>query len=179
MITKLNKRRYTLPDRLSDVIRLITVLSIDKYAFRKIDSLKDALRGEPLSLKTWEEIAYAHPEFFRPNGAEDYIALLIRSYRPENHENQRDPLSIPETQKLIDVAISLHEKEIDRIQRNSHMVPIIVAFITLLGIFISTYVSNSDIKQKIEVLSGKIQKLEIKLDNYNGLKTQKSPTLKQ
>ncbi len=157
----LNKRRYTLPHRLTDVIRLITVLSLDKFAFRKLDSIKVALRGDPESLHTWQDIAYAHPEFFRPNGTEDYIALLMRSYRPENHNNERDPLSIPETQKLIDVAISLHEKEIERMQRNSHRVPIIVAIITLLGVTLSAYitsVSNADVKQKIANLSIQIQK---------------------
>jgi len=157
----LNKRRYTLPHRLTDVIRLITVLSLDKYAFRKLDSIKVALRGDPESLKTWQDIAYAHPEFFRPNGTEDHIALLMRSYRPENHDNERDPLSIPETQKLIDVAISLHEKEIERMQRNSHRIPIIVAIITALGISISAYItnlSNAEVKQKIENLSIQFQK---------------------
>jgi hypothetical protein len=159
----LHRRRYTLPHRLSDVIRLITVLSLDKWAFRQIASIKVALRGDPESLATWKDVADAHPEFFRPNGAEDHIALLIRSYRPENEDDQRAPLSIPETQKLIDVAISLHEKEIEGMQRNSHWVPIIVAIIALLGVLASAYianVSNDDVKQKIDNLSSQIQKLE-------------------
>jgi len=165
MRLRLNRRRYTLPDRLSDVIRLITVLSIDKYAFRTIANLNDALRGKPSSLKTWEEVAYAHPEFFRPNKQENCVALLIRSYRTENQNNERDPLSIPETQKLIDVAISLHEKEIERIQRNSYMIPIIVAFISLLAVIVTAYIanaSNSDVKQKIENLIKQVQKIESK-----------------
>jgi len=127
-------RRYTIENRLADVIRLITVLAIDKHAFRTIGNLQDAIRGLPSSAKTWLEIAHQHPEFFRPNGGETSIALLIRSYLPINEDNTREPLSIEETQKLIDVAISMYEKEIEQSQKHSHLFPLIVAGIALFGV---------------------------------------------
>ena len=110
-------KRYTIENRLSDVVRLITVLSIDKYSFRTIENLEKAIRGLPSSAKTWLEIAEKHPEFFRPNGENTSIALLIRSYLPTKEDDSREPLTINETQKLIEVAISLHEKEIERFIR--------------------------------------------------------------
>jgi hypothetical protein len=159
-------KRYTIENRLSDVVRLITVLSIDKYSFRTIENLEKAIRGLPSSAKTWLEIAEKHPEFFRPNGENTSIALLIRSYLPTKEDDSREPLTINETQKLIEAAISLHEKEIERFQRNSHIFPLIIAVIALLGVMFTPvynhYVSlNTD--KKIDSISKSIKHIEKKL----------------
>ena len=159
-------KRYRIANRLSDVIRLITVLAIDKHSFRTIDNLEKAIRGIPSSAKTWLQIAEMHPEFFRPNGDKTLIALLIRSYLPTQEDDSREPLTIEETQKLIEVAISLHEKEIQRHQSNSHIFPLIIAVIVLLGGLFTPiynhYVSlNTD--KKLDSISISIKKIEAKL----------------
>ncbi|MES2238943.1 MAG: hypothetical protein V4497_01660 [Bacteroidota bacterium] len=161
-------KKYTIANRLSDVIRLITVLAIDKHSFRTIENLEKAIRGLPSSAKTWLEIAETHPEFFRPNGEKTSIALLIRSYLPTKEDYSREPLTIEETQKLIEVAISLHEKEIQRFQRNSHIFPLIIAAIALLGVLFTPiynhYISlNTD--KKLDSISISIKKIEAKLKN--------------
>lgn len=167
----LNKtRRYTLRNRLSDVIRLITVLSLDKDTFRTEQGLQRALGGQPLSLKTWHKLAVEHPEFFRPilNEKEHY-ALVIRSYLPKDANNVREPLTIEQTQKLIDVAIALHEKEIQQRQMNSHVFPIVVAVIAVLGtIFTAIYTNSShdSTSKKIDSLNASLQRIELKIGNH-------------
>lgn len=159
-------KRYTIENRLSDVIRLITVLSIDKHSFRTIENLEKAIRGLPSSAKTWLEIAEKHPEFFRPNGENTSIALLLRSYLPTKEDDSREPLTIDETQKLIEVAISLHEKEIERFQRNSHIFPLIIAVIALLGVIftpIYNHFISLNTDKKIDFISKSIKHIERKL----------------
>ncbi|KIC02791.1 hypothetical protein OA88_06610 [Flavobacterium sp. JRM] len=161
-------KRYTKAHRLSDVIRLITVLAIDKYSFRNIENLEKAIRGKPLSASSWLEIANIHPEFFRPNGDNTSIALLLRSYLPTKNDDSREALSILETQNLIEVAISLHDKEIQRFQRNGHLFPLIVAIIALLGVIFTSifnhYFSN-DTNSKLDSINQSIKQIEIKLEN--------------
>jgi len=162
------KRRYTLPYRLSDVIRLISVLSQDKTTFRTEKGLQDSLRGKPLSLETWQGIVHAHPEFFRPNGDDTHYALVIRSYFPEEDGKGRNSFSVGETQKLIDVAIALHEKEIQQRQMNSHWFPIIVAIIAVGGaIFSPVYTShvNDTTNNKIDSINAALQRMEVKMNN--------------
>jgi len=142
-------------------------LSQDKTTFRTEDGLRMALRGEPLSLKAWQDVVNAHPEFFRPNGKNEHFALVIRSYFPEEEGKGRSPLTVSETQKLIDVAIALHEKEIERRQMNSHWFPIIVAIIAVVGAIFSpiyTHNVNSDTNQKIDSLNTTLKRVELKLD---------------
>ena len=163
--------RYTKEGRLSDVIALISLLSVDVYAFRKISSLNDALRGKPQSSKQWEDIADVHTEFFRFNGDRDCIALLIRSYFPEDTQGRRATISVSETQKLIDTAIALHDKEISLRQKNSYLYSfigsLIVAVIAVGGTIFSTIYSNrgnSAVIEKVDSLNKKIQKIELKID---------------
>src|ERR1700748_783214 len=98
-------KRYTIDDRLSDVIALISLLAVGKSSFKKISGLSNALRGEPRSAGKWEDIASDHSEFFRFNGKKDNIALLMRSYFETDEDGHRESLSVEETQKLIDTAI--------------------------------------------------------------------------
>jgi hypothetical protein len=157
------RRRYTSPNRLSDVIRLLTILSIDRHAFRSSENLERAIRGTPLSANNWQEIAIQHPEFFRPNHNNEYVALLIRSYLPTKENDSRDPLTIDQTQKLIDVAISLHDKEIQRIQLFSFWFPIIVAIIAVAGV-IYTANRSFNAKQKIELIENTLQQIKTQTD---------------
>jgi len=143
-------KRYTNEGRLSEVIALISLLAVDEYTFRKISNLDQALRGSPNSVesKKWEDIAKAHPEFFRFNGNKDCIALLIRSYFSEDENKRRKPLEVAETQKLIDTAIALHDKEIAFKQRYSYLFPLLVALMAMVGTIISVTISNNNTNKK-------------------------------
>jgi len=166
---------------LSDVIALISLLSVDERTFRSTSRLKDALRGNPISVKSqrWEDVASAHPEFFRFNGDKTSVALLLRSYLQEDESKQRRVLEVSEAQKLIDTAIALHDKEIQRSQRNSYLLPFIGSLIIALiaagtTIFNTANINNNSSKiiQKIDSLNIKIRVLEldsIKVKNQSSM----------
>lgn len=167
-------RRYTKdPLRLTDVISLISVLALDFPEFRTELDLHQALRSYPRSTEKWKDIANDHPEFFRPNGAQDHFALVIRSYFPigEYVENtiieRRRALTFDETQKLINVTIELHRKEIERIQRNSHQIPLFVAIIALFGVIYTSYQThqgNSNIRQSLDSVKHVLSNVRLQID---------------
>jgi hypothetical protein len=158
--------RYTIPHRLSDVIALISVLSQFKHAFMSEDMLVEALRGSPRSKKafnstgpsTWAEIVESHHEFFRRNGNKLFYALVLRSYFEETQDPKfpqnpkaklRRQLTVEETQNLINAAVSLHEKELQRLQKNAYLIPVVTAVVTLLGIIFTALLSYSALNDKI------------------------------
>ena len=135
--------KYLKPNRLSDVIRLISVLGIDNdYSFRKNDGLDKTLNGKPLSGGEWFEIAKEHPEFFKLNTDTNTIILLLRFLKRNlvNEEYEYPRLSVEETQKLIDQAITLNDKQMARI---SILIPILISIVALLV----NLIPNNDIKQ--------------------------------
>jgi hypothetical protein len=79
----------------------------------------------------------------------------------------REPLTVDQTQKLVDQAIELHDRQLARYQRDSSNNAIKAAYIAaistiivgLLSWFISID-SNKDIKTDIEIIKNKIDKLE-------------------
>jgi len=179
------KKRYTKKDKLSDVIRLISMLSQGKYAFHSEDGIKNALRGNPLSAASWEEIARDHPEFFRPQGAGTMFALLIRSYFEKDDNEIRVELTVEQTQKLIDVAIALHDKEIQRRQMYSFRYPLWIALLALAGtvsVPIVTARLHKDNDKIIDRIDSTAQRIETMLktspaqgDPKDSLPTKKAP----
>jgi hypothetical protein len=148
-------KKYRIRHRLEDVVRLISVLSLHTSTFLDLNGINRATRGNPISADTWFKIAIEHPEFFRFNGDEKFIALLLRSYLPIDTEltqyETRIKLTLEETQKLIDVALELHDRERERGQRLNVYVPLVSALIagalgcvsTLAGIAYSSRVKSS------------------------------------
>lgn len=173
--------RYTIAGRLSDVLALISLLSVDRRCFRTLNGVNQATRSSPLSADNWFAVAALHPEFFRFNDAGDTVALLIRSYFPEevdeNNEKGRKTLSVSETQKLMDTAISLHDKEILLSQKNNYrwtvFTSLAVAIIAVCGsIFTTVYNGNANAKLgiKVDVLTESMKDLAVKLDTLNNRK---------
>jgi hypothetical protein len=87
-----------------------------------------------------------HPEFFRPD-KEVSVALLSRSYLPttvtEQNQETRVRLTIEQTQDLINVAVSLHDKALTRRQLNFTIwIPICVALLGGAAAIINSIVSS-------------------------------------
>ena len=151
--------QYLIPDRLADVIRILVVLAVDKHSFRSEVGLEGILRGKPKSAISWLELANEHPEFFRFNKEQTSIVLLIRFLQKVDvtEGELREPLTVEQTEKLVDQAIALHDKQLARYQRDSSKNAITAAYIAafstvLVGVFtwFSSMDSNKDIKTNLK-----------------------------
>ena len=137
---------YRDPNRLADVMALIQVLAQAAWASRTEKGLTAQLQGVPKSAITWTSLAESHREFFRVRPAsaekpEASLALIWRHVVPEDEQGQRKPLSPEITAKLLELAISSHDRAVSRKQQFvtliSTLIPIGVAIIA--GLF-SIYV---------------------------------------
>lgn len=160
---------YLINGRLQDVITLITVLAVDEYLFRNEEDLRTAIRGTPLSGAQWVDIALKHPEFFRPD-ADVSVALLPRSYFPvkftTNGAETRDRLTMEQTQALINVAISLHDKRFSRRQlKYTIWIPIVVALLAGGAAIFSSIVTHNLNTTSIKSLQDSIEGLKTLISN--------------
>ena len=135
----MSQSEYHNPERLADVMALIQVLSLAKGTKRSEQGLHDDLQRTPLSAGEWTQIAQEHPEFFRLR-AEDAgdpkahrISLIARAVMPKPDDEKRDPLPSDLVGKLLDIAISLHDRETARKDKWKSLLPIAVAIVA--GLF--------------------------------------------
>jgi hypothetical protein len=136
--------KYGDPNRLADVMALIQVLALDEHAHRSEDGLQSELQGLPYSAKTWTEIATNHSEFFRVNknkGKEHIISLVARHVLPKNEIGTRE-LSPDFTGKLIEAAISLHDREMSRKESWKWIVPVGIAILTSIVSIVVTILKS-------------------------------------
>ena len=112
---------------------LIQVLALDEHSHRSEDGLNRELQGPPRSADRWEEVAKAHPEFFRvkPDGTHR-VSLLARHVLPKDKEGSR---SLPSgfVDSLLGAAVDMHDRQVKRAERWTYLVPIWVALI--VGVF--------------------------------------------
>ena len=132
---------YLSEGRLADVLSLIQVLAYDRNTSRSEDGLRDELQRTPRSAPTWIELASQHPEFFRVRKKDDRterVALLARyvlEYQPtqDGEDEKRPPLPPDITNKLMDTAIGLHDRQLTRSERwkviASLLIPMLIAVI--------------------------------------------------
>jgi hypothetical protein len=135
-MAKSNKRSSYLADaRLGEVIALIQVLAYDRNTSRSEAGLKDELKGKPDSATSWVDLAKSHPELFRvreESGKISRVSLVSRYVLPhvvENGKKIRVPLDVSVVNKLIEVAIEIHDRQKGRSERWLAVVPIVVAII--------------------------------------------------
>jgi hypothetical protein len=126
---------YLHPGRLSDVLALIQVLAFDPDTYRSEEGLLDELQRGPAHGHSWMEVAREHPEFFRVRNNPDKqprAALLARYVLPKTHqvneEEKRPPLEPDLAKKLLELAVDLHDKQVERASRwRTTLLPIGVA----------------------------------------------------
>jgi hypothetical protein len=173
--------KYTKAGRLEDLLALISCLATHPHAFLSEKGCHDSLRRTPLFGKdeTWLNLASQHPEFFRFNGEKNFIALTLRSYFPDeliNVEKLKRPLTIDETQKVIESALRLYDNEISRKRRFTVWGPavaaITVAFVSLLSSIYTNFGPNNpnDIVKKLDSVSAHIDTLQRVLSNMQKVK---------
>ncbi|OCH29982.1 hypothetical protein [Aliivibrio fischeri] len=121
--------------RLGEVLALIQVLAYDKKTSRSEKGLQNELKSKPTSDKSWIQLANNHPEFFRvriEGGKVDRASLVSRFVLPHTLENgnkirpQLDPSIV---NKLMEVAIDLHDRQVTRSTRWHIWIPVVVSVI--------------------------------------------------
>jgi hypothetical protein len=142
------KHPYAKNCRLADVLALIQVLALHKHAHRSEEGLNEEMQGKPKSGDTWTEIAQEHPEFFRVKEVgNNRISLFARHVQPKNIDDTREPLPADFAGKLLQAAIELHDRELERKNHWKAYIPIIVAvtagLFTFIGIFLKTWLSST------------------------------------
>jgi len=143
---KSKKLPYVKSDRLADVMALIQVLALHAYRHRSDGGLTDDLQGPPHSGSTWKEIAEQHPEFFRVSDAEKLgISLVARHVLPKDENDKRD-LPSGFISMLLQTAINLHDRQVERAHHWRAYIPIVVAItagvFTIFGIFVRTWLEK-------------------------------------
>lgn len=130
------KTSYLKEGRLGEVLALIQVLAYDRNTSRSEHGLRDELKSKPESDNSWVSLAQKHPELFRvreEDGEVDRISLVSRYVLPhtlENGKKIRPPLEPSVVNKLIEVAIDLHDRERTRSERWRVIIPMLVAAIS-------------------------------------------------
>jgi hypothetical protein len=150
-------------NRLADILAAIQVLGTYEFAARDIDKWANRLGREPRSAETWDDVFKQHPEFFtlddsnkmalvwRRSFTRDYDtvtksilsgdeldALKAEEKKPGAPPRiSRKPLNQEQIEHLCNLAINLHEREIQHRQEKrwwiTAIVAIVVAIISLLG----------------------------------------------
>jgi len=141
---------YLQPGRLADVLALIQVLAYDRDSYRTEEGLDDELQRKPSVGDTWMSLAKQHPEFFRVRNdpiRKHRVALLARYVLDHQQlpdgEEKRPPLDASVANKLMELTIQLHDKQLERKNRwKSVVLPMAVAVIAA-GASISAAVINS------------------------------------
>ncbi|HET6841145.1 MAG TPA: hypothetical protein VFK06_05580 [Candidatus Angelobacter sp.] len=116
----ITRRIYTKDGRLADILALIQVLALDTYTYRSEQGLQDKeLQGCPVSADSWAEIARQHPEFFRVDEKRNHkVSLVARHVLPkEENETDKPPLSKDFVFSLIQIALTLHDREVAAMNR--------------------------------------------------------------
>jgi len=150
------------PKRLADLIAAIQVLGTYRFASRRLQKWEKRLGRTPVSADTWEVVFGQHPEFFTAQG--ELISLVWRRSRQRNYDTidrvllssneaaklkrledednekrlTRPPLDSTEISKLVDIAISLHEREIKHSQERRWWITAVLAIISFMISLLTT-----------------------------------------
>jgi hypothetical protein len=142
-------------NRLEDLIAAIQVLGTYGFASRELYKWEARLGRKPVSAENWLIVFKQHPEFFTIQ--DENISLVWRRSRERNYDTyeqtvvsrdnerslrekektserrlSRPPLNATEVSQLIDIAIRLHEREIQHRQERRWWVTAVIAIIGLI-----------------------------------------------
>lgn len=142
------KSSYLKPARLGEVLALIQVLAYDRDTSRSEEGLGDELQRKPESAESWVELAESHPELFRvrlQEGRKKRVALVARYVLPYEElpdgEEKRPQLGGDVVNKLMEMAIELHDRQFTRKEQWKVIVPMIVAIIAATASIVAALIT--------------------------------------
>lgn len=140
---------YLQAGRLADVLALIQVLAYDRHSYRSESGVTAEMQRGPAEGDSWLAVAREHPEFFRvrkeAEDREPRVALLSRYVLDrttnERGEEIRAPLDPVVANKLMELAVNLHDKQLERrIRWRTVGLPLIVASISALTVLTAAFI---------------------------------------
>lgn len=148
---KNSKQRYLIDGRLPDVLALIQVLALSPKTRRSEDGLISELQGAPTSAASWVEVGSQHREFFRVRLAERkqaHVSLVARNVQEmverEDGDEVRPLLSTENTAQLMQLAIDLHAKEMQRNESwKTVIIPITIAILAAIASISAAVISST------------------------------------
>jgi hypothetical protein len=140
--------------RLADVLALLQVLSYSPKTRRTHNGLMEELQRDPLSATTWTMLAEQHPEFFRVrhrSSNPDHVSLIARVVQEVEEREDGDemhPILSPDVaNKLMELAIELHDRQLGRRDRwKTVTIPICGALIAAAAAITAAVISTSSHK---------------------------------
>ena len=149
------------PARLADLIAAIQVMGTYRFASRRLEKWEKRLGRNPVSAPNWLAIFRQHPEFFTIQ--DDFVSLVWRRSKERNYDTferkllsrteaqgmaatdpeqdatrlSRPPLDTAEISKLVDIAVSLHERGINHKQERRWWYTAAIAVVSLLVSLVS------------------------------------------
>ena len=145
-------------NRLPDILAAIQVLGTYEFAARKSDGWIKRLGGKPKSAKTWGDVFEQHSEFFTLDDKHNIALVWRRSFtrdydtvnkeivfddelkklKSEEKEPNakarlsRKPLNQEQIEHLCNLAINLHEREIQHRQEKRWWVTVVVGIVVAM-----------------------------------------------
>lgn len=146
------------PGRLADLLAAIQVLGTYEFAARDVDKWARRLGRKPRSADTWSEVFLDHPEFFTLDDENKMALVWRRSFRRDydtatrtrlsgdelealKRAEKRDaaparvsrkPLESEQIELLCNLAVNLHEREIQHRQEKRWWLAGVIAVTTAL-----------------------------------------------
>ncbi|MCX4170687.1 MULTISPECIES: hypothetical protein [Paraburkholderia] len=154
------KYAYLVDGRLSDVLALIQLLALSPKTRRTEDGLISELQGNPKSASGWIDVGLEHREFFRvkPNGDKPaHVSLIARNAQedidPDNGDAAKPLLSPATTAKLMQLAVDLHARQVQRSEAwKVFTIPLAIAILAAIASISAAFISASwKAEQRIEV----------------------------
>jgi hypothetical protein len=130
---------YVNAGRLQDVLALIQVLGFCPQPRRSETQLQEVFQGTPSSpgMARWSDVAVRHREFFRVAGEhKESVSLSARHAAGANEEERVLPPEI--VQKLLELALDIHDRQIRHTQRWTLYVPIWIAAIAAISTLVTS-----------------------------------------
>ena len=143
------------PARLADLIAAIQVMGTYRFASRLAERWETRLGRRPVSAANWGALFLEHPEFFtiqdgsvslvwrrsmvrnydtregRTLSFEEASAMALQDKEVAEQRLSRPPLDASQMVKLVDIAINIHEREIQHQQERRWWIG---AVLVILGI---------------------------------------------
>lgn len=151
----MEKTSYLEDGRLADVLALIQILAYGFNTSRSDEGLLRDFKNKPVSAAKWTDIGLDHPEFFRVRDRKGKseskrVSLVARFILPyeavdgdEEDEEKRPKLDPVIVNKLMELAVDIHDRQVSQSEKWKVVIPMIVAIIGATASIVAAILSSN------------------------------------